>query len=501
MGERLEDLRTRLSVVVDLESAAELLGWDQQTYMPPGGARGRAMQLATLGRVAHERLVSDEMGAVLEAAEAEVEALDPDCDEVRIVRKARRDYDKARKVPPEWVGEFRRVTALAHQVWEKARAEADYGQFESRLREIVGLRRQYVDFFAPYDHVYDPLLDDFEPGMKTSQVKDVFGELRQEQIALVQDIVERGTPVDDSAVRQHFDEGKQWDFGMEVARAIGYDFERGRQDKSVHPFTSGFGSGDVRITTRFDPQFLNTALFGTMHEAGHAMYEQGIDPELDRTPVGQGSSLAVHESQSRMWENLVGRSHAFWKGFYPRLQEVFPSQLGTVDLGKFYRAINKVEPSFIRVEADEATYNLHIMVRFELEIALMEGTLDVADLPEAWNAKFNEFLGVTPPDDSQGVLQDIHWSGGMIGYFPTYALGNLIAAQLWAKIEEDVHDLKRRIERGQFSDLLGWLRENVHRHGAKFEPVELLTRVTGSGLTAQPYLGYLREKFGEIYHL
>lgn len=501
MGRRLKKFRGMLGEVVDLQGAAGVLGWDQQTYMPPGGARGRAMQLATLGRVAHEKLVGDDMGAALEAAESEVQAMDPDSDDVRMVRKARRDFDKARKVPAEWVGEFRRVTSLAHPVWEKARAEADFGQFEPQLKEIVALRRQYVDFFAPYDHVYDPLLDDFEPGMKASQVKDVFDELRQEQVALVQEIVERGTPVDDSVVRQHFDEDKQWKFGLEVARAIGYDFERGRQDKSVHPFTSGFGSGDVRITTRFDPQFLNTALFGTMHEAGHAMYEQGIAPELDRTSVGEGTSLAVHESQSRMWENLVGRSRAFWNGFYGQLQQAFPDQLGDVDVDTFYRAVNKVEPSFIRVEADEATYNLHIMVRFELEMALMEGALEVADLPAAWNTKFDEFLGIRPPDDSQGVLQDIHWSSGMIGYFPTYALGNLIAAQLWAKIEEDIPDLAPRIEGGQFGDLLGWLRENVHRHGAKFEPMELLMRVTGSGLTAQPYLGYLRDKFGEIYRL
>ncbi len=501
MGKGLEQLREMLGIVADLQAAAAVLEWDQQTYMPPGGASGRAMQLATLGRFAHEKLISDDVGAALEAAESEVGGLDPDSDEARLVRKARRDYDKARKVPAEWVGEFRRVAALAHRVWQKAREEADFSQFEEQLRELVALRRQYVDFFAPYDHVYDALLDDFEPGMKTTEAKAVFDELLPEQVALVQDIVGRGTPVDDAAVRQDFDLEKQWDFGHEVAQALGYDFERGRQDKSVHPFTTGFGSGDVRITNRLDPQFLNTALFGTMHEAGHAMYEQGVASELDRTPLGEGASLGIHESQSRMWENLVGRSLAFWKGFYPRLQEFFPSELGGVELDTFYRAVNKVEPSFIRVESDEATYNLHIMVRFELEIALMEGTLDVADLPEAWNAKFEEFLGIIPPDDSLGVLQDVHWSGGMIGYFPTYALGNLIAAQLWVRIEEDIPDLRAKIENRQFADLLGWLRENVHRHGAKFEPMELLTRVTGSGLTAQPYLEYLRAKFGEIYRL
>jgi carboxypeptidase Taq len=501
MGEKLEQLRQQLGVVADLSAATGVLSWDQQTYMPPGGAAGRAMQLATLSRLAHERFVSDEIGEALSAAESEVANLDPDSDEARLVKKTRRDYDKARKVPAEWVGEFRRITALAHQAWEKARAEADFPQFQPHLEEVVELRRQYVDFFAPYDHIYDPLLDDFEPGMKTAEVKAVFDELRPQQVELVRAVSERGAPVDDSVVHQPFAEEKQRDFGLEVVKAIGYDFERGRQDKSVHPFTSGFGTGDVRITTRFDPKFLNTALFGSMHEAGHAMYEQGVNPDFDRTPLADAASLAMHESQSRLWENLVGRSRPFWVAFYARLQDVFPGQLGGVDLDTFYRAINKVEPSFIRVEADEATYNLHIMLRFELEISLMDGTLAIGDLPQAWNARFDEYLGLTPSDDAEGVLQDIHWSGGMIGYFPTYALGNLVASQLWAKIQGDIPDLQHRIESGEFGELLSWLREHVHKYGGKFEPVELLTAVTGSGLTSEPYLRYLRDKFGEIYRL
>lgn len=501
MGEKLKKLKELLAVVVDLQAANSVLGWDQQTYMPPGGAGARAMQLATLSRLAHERLVSEEVGASLEAAKREVANLDPDSDEARLVSKAARDFDKARKVPAEWVGEFRRVTALAHHAWEKARAEADFSQFQPHLERIVEMRGQYVDFFAPYDHVCDPLLDEFEPGMKTAEVKTVFDELRPRQIELVQAITDRGTPVDDSVVRQSFDEAKQRDFGLEVIKAIGYDFQRGRQDKSVHPFTTRFGSGDVRITTRFDTNFLNTALFGSMHEAGHAMYEQGIDTEFDRTVLGEGASLGIHESQSRLWENLVGRSRPFWVAFYPKLHETFPTQLGDVDLDTFYRAINKVQPSLIRVEADEATYNLHVMLRFELEIALMEGSLAVADLPEAWDEKFEEFLGLVPPDDAQGVLQDVHWCGGMIGYFPTYSLGNLIASQLWAEIEVAIPDLQRQIEQAQFGDLLHWLRENVHRDGAKFEPKELVEAVTGSSLTAQPYLSYLESKFGAIYNL
>lgn len=501
MGKHIDRLRELLGEVADLSNAAGLLGWDQQTYMPAGGAGGRAMQLATLSRLAHEKFTSSELGEAIEAAKAEAADLDSDSDEARLVRKTEHDYLKEVKVPSEWVGEYSRVTALAHQDWEKAREKADFSLFKPHLEKIVELRRQYADFFKPYDHVYDPLLDDFEPGMKAADVDRVFSELRPRQVALVQAIADRGKPVNDSFLHLDYDEQKQWDFGVEVAKAIGYDFNRGRQDRSVHPFTTGFGSGDVRITTRFDPKFLNTALFGTMHEAGHAMYEQGISPKLDRTPLGSGTSLGVHESQSRMWENLVGRSRPFWVGFLPRLKEYFPAQLGEVSLEDFYRAINKVERSFIRVEADEATYNLHIMLRFELEKAMLEGSLSITDLPEAWNTKFSEYLGLTPPDDAQGVLQDIHWSGGMIGYFPTYALGNLFAAQFWSKIESDIPNLQDLIAKQQFGELLGWLRENIHRHGAKFEPLELLKRVTGETLKAGPYLDYLETKFSEIYGL
>jgi carboxypeptidase Taq len=293
--------------------------------------------------------------------------------------------------------------------------------------------------------VYDPLLDDFEPGMKTTEVKAVFDALRPRQVELVRAITEDGAPVDDSVVRQNYDIQKQWDFGVEVITALGYDFKHGRQDKSVHPFTTSFGIGDVRITTRFVPDFLNTSLFGSMHEAGHGMYEQGINPELERTPLADGASLSIHESQSRMWENLVGRSRPFWKAFFPRLQSYFPELLENVDLETFYRAINKVQRSFIRVDADEATYNLHVMLRFELEIALMEGDLSVGDLPEAWNSKFEEFMGLTPPDDAKGVLQDIHWSFGGFGYFSTYALGNLVASQLWEKILSDIPDMNEKL--------------------------------------------------------
>jgi len=346
-----------------------------------------------------------------------------------------------------------------------------------------------------------PVLDDFERGLKMPQVKAVFDELRPRQVALVRSITERGKPVDNSLLHRGYDVQKQWEFGLEVARAYGYDFGRGRQDKSAHPFTTTFGWGDVRITTRLYPNLLSSSIFSTMHETGHALYDQGSAPELDRSPLLGGSSLAIHESQSRLWENLVGRSLPFWKGFLPRLQDLFAAQLADVDLMPFYRAINKVEPSLIRVEADEATYNLHIMLRFELEIALAEDRLPVADLPAAWNEKTREYLGLTPPNDAQGVMQDVHWSSGALGYFPTYALGNLVASQLWEKISADLPGLAGKIERAEFGDLLEWLRFHIHRHGSKFEATELLQRVVGGGLSAAPYLKYLETKFGEIYGL
>jgi carboxypeptidase Taq len=336
--------------------------------------------------------------------------------------------------------------------------------------------------------------------MKTADVKEIFNTLRPQQVALIHAISEH-PQVEDSFLHLPYDEGKQWDFGIEVATKFGYDWDRGRQDKSVHPFTTSFGIDDVRITTRFLPNYVSSAIFSTMHEAGHGLYELGIDHALARTPLASGASLAIHESQSRMWENLVGRSLPFWEYFYPRLKDYFPSQLGNIDLGSFYKGINKVEPSLIRVEADEATYNLHIMLRLELEIALMEGNLAVKDLPEAWNSRMDKYLGLTPPDDTNGVLQDVHWSGGMIGYFSTYALGNLVSVQLWEQIDKDIADLDEQMRNGEFSTLLEWLRENIHRHGAKFEPQEMVQHITGTKIDPAPYIKYLQTKFGEIYSL
>ncbi len=495
---KLAQLKEILNEVADLSFASALLSWDQQTYMPPGGNEARSYQIATLDRLAHVKFTSPEVGQLLEDLKPYAAQLDSDSDEARLIRVTSRRYEKLTKVPSQWVAEFSQVTSEAQQVWQEARAEANFAKFQPFLERIVDLRRQYAHFFQPYDHVYDPLLDDYEPGMKTAEVQKVFSVLRQQQVRLIQAITER-PQVDDSFLHQSFDEQKQWDFGVEVITRFGYDWKRGRQDRSPHPFTTHFDVGDVRITTRFSPDYLASALFSTMHECGHALYEQGVDPSLRRTPLASGASLGLHESQSRLFENLVGRSREFWIYFYPRLQEYFPTQLGHIDLETFYKGINRVQPSLIRVEADEATYNLHIMLRLEIEIALMEGSLEVKDLPEAWNNRMRDYLGLTPPNDAQGVLQDIHWSSGYIGYFPTYALGNLISAQLWECLQRDIPNLSDQIRQGEFGDLLAWLREKIHRHGSKFEPQELVQRVTGSKIDPDPYLRYLKVKFGEIY--
>ncbi len=500
MEEKLKQLKELLGEVADLRAASSVLGWDQQVNMPEGGAEDRGEQIATLENILHQKATSDEIGKLLDDLERYQDQLNSDSDDARLIKVTRREYDKQTKVPPEYVSEFARVSTVAQSVWEKAKATADFEEFRPHLEKLVDLRRQYAEFFKPWDHVYDPLLDDFEPGMKTAEVQEIFNKLRPEQVELIRKISEKDQ-VEKSFLELNYPEKKQWDFGVGVISKFGYDWNHGRQDKSAHPFTTSFGLNDVRITTRFKEDYLPTAMFGTMHECGHALYEQGVDKKLNRTPLADGASMAVHESQSRMWENLIGRSRPFWKYFFPRLKETFPSQLGNVDQDTFYKGINAVEPSLIRVEADEATYNLHIMLRLEIEIALMEGSLEAKDAPEVWNEKFKEYLGIIPPDDAQGVLQDIHWSFGGFGYFPTYALGNLVSVQIWEKMEQDLPDIDDQIEQAKFDEILGWLRDNVHAHGAKFEPQELVQKVTGSKITPEPYIRYLQSKFGEIYDI
>ena len=500
MEKEFAQFKKIITEVTDLAHAEAVLGWDQQVYMPRSGAEDRGNISETLASLVHQKFTSAEVGELLEKLKPYAQTLDPDADDACLIKLVAREYEKNTKVPIEWVAEFARETTVAQMAWENAREKDDFEIFRPRLEKLVEMRREYVTFFKPYDHVYDVLLDHFEAGMKTVDVKNIFDALRPQQVALLKEIAAKPA-IDDAFMHVPYEEQGQWDFGVDVITRFGFDWNHGRQDKSVHPFTTSFGVGDVRITTRFDPERAASALFSTMHEAGHAMYEQGISRTLSRTPLADGASMAIHESQSRMWENLEGRSKAFWKFFYPMLQQKFPQQLKGISLEQYYRGINKVEPSLIRVEADEATYNLHIMLRLELEIALMEGSIQVVDLPALWNQKMADYLGVVPPNNREGVLQDVHWSGGMFGYFPTYALGNLVSAQLWEKINESIPNLEDQISQGKFDELLEWLRTNIHQHGAKFEPQVLLKKVTGSGITPEPYMRYLRDKYSEIYNL
>lgn len=500
MEEKLAQLKTKLAELADLGGAAALLGWDQQTYMPSGAAEMRGNQQAIVARILQEWATAPELGKLIEDLKPYAETLDPDSDDARLIKVTAKDYAKATCVPTEYVVEFNQVTAMAQQAWIEARQKSDFSIFQPHLEKIVELRRRYATFFPKVEHPYDALLDDFEPGMKTEDVKAIFAALRPQQVELIQAIANK-PQLDDSFLHQAFEDKKQWDFGVEVMTKFGFDWEHGRQDRSTHPFTGGANRLDIRLTTRIDPNFLPSGLFGTMHECGHALHGQGSAPELDRTGLDGSASLAIGESQSRLWENLVGRSLPFWQHFYPRLQEVFPSQLANVSLDKFYKGINKVEPSLVRVEADEATYNLHIMLRLEIEIAIIEGKLAVKDLPEYWNNKMQEYLGITPSNDAKGVLQDIHWSFGAFGYFSTYALGNLVSAQLWEKINQDIPNLDDQIRSGKFEALLAWLREKIHNPGRKFEPQEVVQKATGSKIDSAPYVRYLKNKYSNIYGL
>jgi carboxypeptidase Taq len=489
---RFDQLKQRLAEVDDLRNAASLLFWDQRVMMPPGGSDARAEAVATLGRLAQEHFVAPELGKLLEDLRGLEESFDYDSFEASLIRVTRRDYDKATRVPPELVGEMRKASAVALAAWGPAREQSDFEQLRPHLETNLELRHRYVACFEPADETYDVLLDDYEPNMKTAEVREIFDGLKEQLVPLVREIADAG-PVDDSFLRGAFDIDTQREFGLEIARRFGYTDEEWRIDQTPHPFMSSPGTGDIRLTTNYRPDDLSS-IFATMHEFGHGVYEWGVDRSLARTPLGTGVSLGVHESQSRTWENLVGRSRSFWRFFYPRLQEAFPEQFGQVNEEAFYRAVNKVQPSLIRIDADEVTYNMHIILRFELEQELIEGRVPVKDLPEAWNARMDEYLGVEVPNDARGVLQDMHWAAGGLGYFPTYSLGNVISVQIWERALEDLSDLDERFERGEFGDLREWLTEHLYRLGRKFTPQETIERVTGSRIDSKPYVRYLREK-------
>jgi len=496
-SERLEELRRRLGTIADLQAVLSVLGWDQQTQMPEAASDLRAEQVATVSRIAHEHATSDEIGALLEALEGEV---DPGSLEGALVRIARRDYDRSVCLPASLVEETARVTSLAEPAWVEARERADWAIFAPHLERIVELRRRAAEAYGFEDHPLDPLIDLYEPGMTRERLSEIFAVIAERLVPMVRAVAEIEDDRD-AALHGPFDEAGQEAFAREVVGRFGYDWTRGRLDRAVHPFCTSFGVDDVRITTRFEPEYLPTALFGILHEAGHGLYEQGIDRELVRLPLADGVSLGVHESQSRLWENLVGRSWRFWQAFYSRLCEIFPAQLDGVDLETFYRAINRSAPTPIRVEADELTYNLHVFLRFEIEALVIDGSLPVARIPEVWNAMMEDLLGVVPADDAEGALQDIHWSGGSFGYFPTYAVGNVLSVQLYETAVAAHPEIEEEMERGQFGTLHGWLREAVYRHGRRWDPDELITRATGRPLDPEPYLSYLETKYGELYDL
>ena len=495
----LDELRTRLATIHDLRAASAVLGWDQMTYLPAQSGAARGRQLATLSQVAHEKFTDDRVGALLDTLSGYEKAIGSDHPDAALIRVARRDWDHARRVPADFLAAFTEHMSTSYQAWATARPANDFAAVMPILEKTVEMSRQYAGYFPHATHVADPLVDEAEPGLGVADVRALFSELRARLVPLVRAVTERPRP-DDSCLTRHYPEDTQWRFGEMVATRLGYDFGRGRQDRAPHPFTTSFSRDDVRITTRLSADDLRFGLFATMHEAGHGMYEQGIAPSLDGTLLGSGASSGIHESQSRLWENLVGRSRGFWEWGYPLLQAEFPGQLGDVPIDTFHRAINRVEPSLIRVEADELTYNLHIMMRFDFELALLDGSLRVADLPEAWRARFIDDLGIAPPDDRDGCMQDVHWFAGPVGgAFQGYTIGNVFAAQLYDRAVHDLPSIPSSIAKGEFGDLLAWLHTNLHALGRKHDVHETVRRATGSGLSIEPYMAYLHEKFGALY--
>ncbi len=494
MDADLRALKERLAEISDLTRTGLVLAWDQKVTMPPGGHPARAEALATLSRVAHEKFVDDEIGRLLERLRPLEESLEYASDDAALIRVTRRDWEKQRRVPTELRAEIVRAASLGNQVWIEARARSDFASFLPALERNLELKRRYVDCFEWDDSPYTPLLDDYEPYMKTSEVAQVFGTI----LPVLSELVREAPRVDASFLHRPFPAALQAEFSKRIIATFGFEEGSYRLDPTVHPFCTSFSTRDVRMTTRYEETGLHS-LWSTMHEAGHAHYAHGIASSLERSPLAGAPSLGLNESQSRTWENLVGRSRPFWSHWYEPLQETYPTQLGDVDFDAFLAAVNRAEPGLIRVDADETTYSLHIILRFGLEQQLVEGSLDPKELPEAWNAGMLELLGVEVPDDAHGVLQDIHWSQAGIGYFPTYALGNVISLQIWAAVREAISDLDEQLEAGELTELATWLRENLYSLGRKFTPKETIERLTGSPtIDPQPYLGYLREKLAAL---
>jgi carboxypeptidase Taq len=498
-----DELLAHVHELADVGAAAALLDWDQQTMMRPKSAESRAYQQGTIQAIHHERLTAPALRSALERAEREGSGPPPFSDDAgsALLREVRREVERAVKLPTDYVKELAETTARAFQSWQRARAESSFAIYRDDLARVVDLKRREAQLVGYGESPYDALLDEYEPGQTEAMTAAVFADLRRDTVQLLADLRHSGVRPDNTPLFRHYDKQKQWDFGLGVLAAMGFDFEAGRQDYSAHPFTTSFSPTDVRVTTRVYEDDLRAGLFGTIHEGGHALYELGIDPSLARTPLASSPSLGMHESQSRLWENAIGRSAPFWRYWYPRLRDVFPEQLQAVPEDAFLRAVNTVQPSFIRVEADEVTYNLHIILRFELETAVLGGRMEVDELPEAWDAKMAASLGITPQNAAEGLLQDVHWSYGSLGYFPTYSLGNLYFAQILATIRRQFPDFDERIAAGDLLFVREWLREQIHRFGRIYPANELIRRVTGEPLNPRYFTQYLRGKYGALYRL
>jgi len=495
------ELKARLAEIDDISSAASLLYWDQATHMPPAGAAARGRQLATLRQIAHEKLTDPAIAHLLDELQSYEADLPEDSDEASLIRVTRRMHEQAAKVPADFTAKFSQHRSQCYQIWAKARPDNNFALVQPYLEKMLDLSREWANFFPGYDHIADPWIDLADYGMKATDIRAIFAELREQLVPIVQAITAQDA-VDNSCLHCGYSESEQLAFSLSVAQQMGYDLQRGRQDKTLHPFMSNFSINDVRITTRVYEHDLSQGLFSTIHEMGHALYEMGVAPEFEGTPLAGGVSSGVHESQSRLWENLVGRSRPFWNYFYPQLQKTFPAQLGEVSPETFYRAINQVARSLIRTDADEVTYNLHVMIRFDLELELLEGKLAVRDLPEAWNERYRNDLGVVPSSDREGVLQDVHWYTSRIGgMFQGYTLGNLMSAQFFEAALNAHPEIPQQIEQGNFVALHEWLKANIYRHGRKYSPSELIERVTGAPLSTAPLIRYIRQKFGEIYEI
>jgi len=495
----LKELYDTINEISVLGSCVSLLDWDERTYMPRKGSEHRGNQIALISGMAHEKFTAPRIGELIN--EIIADGLNPDDDSIDAanIRELKRSYEKYVKLPKSLVEETSKTVTMAQGIWQEARQKSDFASFKPWLEKVIGLKQQRAEAIGYKGVAYNAMLDDYEAGASTDDITKVFAGLREPLVDLIARIKSSGKSPDTGIITRNYPVDRQEKFGTEAAKIIGYDFEAGRIDITAHPFCTDIGPGDIRITTRYNPNHFPQAFFGILHESGHAIYDQGLIIDHYGTPCSEPVSLGIHESQSRMWENVVGRSRGFWKFWFPQLRKVFPRQLDDQTLNSFYRAINKVSPSLIRVEADEVTYSLHIMLRFELENMLIEGKLKPADVPEAWNAKMKEYLGIVPPNDALGCLQDVHWSYGSIGYFCTYSLGSMFAVQLWEKALKDHPTLPAEIEKGEFGTLLKWLRSNVHTHGRKFTLDELARKVTGEPLQSKSYVAYLKKKFGDIY--